>query len=82
MEQCGDSSDDEDDERFPVLGEWREEDFGNLVVQDIRCYGGQVLSLEDLPRLLRLVCGMSPPKIHTNLRKFGIDLLINSVSSG
>ena len=44
--------------------------------------GGQVLSPEDLPRLLRLVCGMSPPKIHTNLRKFGIDLLITSVSSG
>ena len=42
----------------------------------------QVLSPEDLPRLLRLVCGMSPPKIQTNLRKFGIDLLINSVSSG
>ena len=36
MEQCGDSSDDEDDERFPVLGEWREEGFGNPVVQDIR----------------------------------------------
>ena len=34
MEQCGDSS---DDERFPVLGEWREEGFGNSVVQDIRC---------------------------------------------
>ena len=34
MEQCGDSS---DDERFQVLGEWREEGFGNLVVQDIRC---------------------------------------------
>ena len=33
MEQCGDSS---DDERFPVLGEWREEGFGNPVVQDIR----------------------------------------------
>ena len=32
MEQCGDSSDDEDDERFPVLGEWREEGFGNPVV--------------------------------------------------
>ena len=30
----GDSS---DDERFPVLGEWREEGFGNPVVQDIRC---------------------------------------------
>ena len=28
MEQCGDSSDDEDDERFPVLGEWCEEGFG------------------------------------------------------
>ena len=42
----------------------------------------QVLSPKDLPRLLRLVCGMSPPKIHTNLRKFGIDLLITSVSSG
>ena len=25
MEQCGDSSDDENDERFPVLGEWCEE---------------------------------------------------------
>ena len=37
MEQCGDSSDDEDDERFPVLGEWRKEGFGNPVVQDIRC---------------------------------------------
>ena len=37
MEQCGDSSDDEDDERFPVLGEWHEEGFGNPVVQDIRC---------------------------------------------
>ena len=37
IEQCGDSSDDEDDERFPVLGEWREEGFGNPVVQDIRC---------------------------------------------
>ena len=36
MEQCGDSSDDEDDERFPVLGEWREEGFGNPVVQDIK----------------------------------------------
>ena len=36
MEQCGDSSDDEDDERFPVLGEQREEDFGNPVVQDIK----------------------------------------------
>ena len=34
MEQCGDSS---DDEHFPVLGEWREEGFGNPVVQDIRC---------------------------------------------
>ena len=34
IEQCGDSS---DDERFPVLGEWREEGFGNPVVQDIRC---------------------------------------------
>ena len=33
MEQCGDSS---DDERFPVLGEWREEGFGNPVVQDIK----------------------------------------------
>ena len=33
MEQCGDSS---DDERFPVLGEWREEGFGDPVVQDIR----------------------------------------------
>ena len=44
---------------------------------------GQVLSPEDLIRLLRLVCGISPPpKIHTNLRKFGIVLLINSVSSG
>ena len=32
IEQCGDSS---DDERFPVLGEWREEGFGNPVVQDI-----------------------------------------------
>ena len=29
MEQCGDSS---DDERFPVLGEWCEEGFGNPVV--------------------------------------------------
>ena len=37
MEQYGDSSDDENDERFPVLGEWREEGFGNPVVQDIRC---------------------------------------------
>jgi len=37
MEQCGDSSDDENDERFPVLGEWREEGFGNPVVQGIRC---------------------------------------------
>ena len=37
MEQCGDSSDDENDERFPVLGEWREEGFGNPVVQDSRC---------------------------------------------
>ena len=36
MEQCGDSSDDENDERFPVLGEWCEEGFGNLVVQDIK----------------------------------------------
>ena len=43
---------------------------------------GQVLSPEDLIHLLRLVCGISPPKIHTNLQKFGIDLLINSVSSG
>ena len=34
IEQCGDSS---DDERFPVLGEWREEGFGNPVIQDIRC---------------------------------------------
>ena len=33
----GDSSDDEDDEHFPVLGEWREEGFRNPVVQDIRC---------------------------------------------
>ena len=33
IEQCGDSSDDEDDERFSVLGEWREEGFGNPVVQ-------------------------------------------------
>ena len=32
MEQYGDSSDDEDDERFPVLGEWHEEGFGNPVV--------------------------------------------------
>ena len=37
MEKCGDSSDDEDDERFPVLGEWHKEGFGNPVVQDIRC---------------------------------------------
>ena len=37
MEQCGDSSNDENDERFPVLSEWREEGFENLVVQDIRC---------------------------------------------
>ena len=29
IEQCGHSS---DDERFPVLGEWREEGFGNPVV--------------------------------------------------
>src|SRR6185503_16858169 len=36
MEQCGDSSDDEDDERFPVIGEWREEGFENPVVQDIK----------------------------------------------
>ena len=35
IEECGDSSDDEDDERFPVLGEWRKEGFGNPVVQDI-----------------------------------------------
>jgi len=33
MEQCGDSS---DDERFLVLGEWREEGFENPVVQDIK----------------------------------------------
>ena len=32
----GDSSDDEDDERFTGLGEWREEVFGNPVVQDIK----------------------------------------------
>ena len=32
IEQCGDSSDDEDDERFPALGEWREEGFGNPMV--------------------------------------------------
>jgi len=44
--------------------------------------GRQELSPEDLLHLLRLVCGISPPKIHTNLRKFGIVLLINSVSSG
>ena len=37
MEQCGDSSDGKNDERFPVLGEWRKEGFGNPVVQDIRC---------------------------------------------
>ena len=38
IEQCGDSSDDEDDERFPVLGEWREEGFGNPVykILDVR----------------------------------------------
>ena len=36
MEQYGDSSNNEDDERFPVLGEWREEGFGNPVVQDIK----------------------------------------------
>ena len=28
MEQCGDSSDGKNDERFPVLGEWREEVLG------------------------------------------------------
>src|SRR6185312_7545536 len=33
IEQCGDSSNDEDDERFLVLGEWRKEGFGNPVVQ-------------------------------------------------
>ena len=37
--------------------------------------GGQELSPEDLFHLLRLVCSITPPK-------FGIDLLINSVSSG
>ena len=49
---------------------------------DFYSCAGQVLSPEDLIRILRLVCGISPPKIHTNLRKFGIVLLINSVSSG
>ena len=33
MEECGDSSDDED---YPLLGEWRDKGFGNPVIQDIR----------------------------------------------
>ena len=33
MEKCGDSSDDED---YPLLGEWRDKDFGNPVIQNIR----------------------------------------------
>ena len=32
MEECGDSSDDED---YLLLGEWRDKGFGNLVIQDI-----------------------------------------------
>src|SRR6266540_6948493 len=34
MQQSGDSSDEEGD---PVLAEWREQDFGNPMVQDGRC---------------------------------------------
>ena len=33
MEECGDSSDDED---YPLLGKWRGKGFGNPVIQDIR----------------------------------------------
>ena len=33
MEECGDSS---DDEYYPLLGEWRDKDFGNPVIHDIR----------------------------------------------
>ena len=33
MEECEDSSDDED---YPLLGEWRDKGFGNPVIQDIR----------------------------------------------
>ena len=33
MEECGDSSDDED---YPLLGEWRDKSFGNPVIHDIR----------------------------------------------
>ena len=65
IEQCGDSSDDEDDERFPVLGEWRKEGFGNPVVQDIRCpefeyrvnkviQGAKYRTLEDVKDAVKL----------------------------
>ena len=61
----GDSSDDEDDERFPVLGEWRKEGFGNLVVQDIRCpefeyrvnefiQGAKYRTIEDVKDVVKL----------------------------
>ena len=33
MQECGDSSDDED---YPLLGKWRDKGFGNPVIQDIR----------------------------------------------
>ena len=33
MKECGDSSDNED---YPLLGEWQDKSFGNLVIQDIR----------------------------------------------
>ena len=33
MEECGDSS---DDENYPLLGEWRDKGFGNPVIQNIR----------------------------------------------
>ena len=33
MEECGDSSDDDD---YPLLGEWRGKGFANPVIHDIR----------------------------------------------
>jgi len=49
---------------------------------DLCSCGRKVVLPDDLRHLLRLVWDIGPPKINTNLRKLGIDLLINSVSSG
>ena len=78
MEQCGDSSDDENDERFPMLGEWCEEGFGNPMVQDIRCLefeyrvneiiqGAKYRTIESVKDAVKLWCSENGLSCHISI---------------